>query len=47
MDFAISKLPVERIVARFCMLEVVIDGIFVIATNAIIQPSVWTSRLPW
>ena len=42
VDFAISKLPVVRNVARFCTLEVVIDGIFVIATNAIIQPSVWT-----
>ena len=47
MDFAISKLHVVRIVARFCTLEVVIDGIFVIATNAITQPSVLTSSLPW
>ena len=45
VDFAIIKLPVARIVARFCALELVIDGIFVIATNAMLQPSVWTSSL--
>ena len=47
VDSAISKLPAVRIVARFRTLEVVIDGIFVIATKAIIQPSVLTSSLPW
>ena len=40
VDFAIIELPVVRIVARFCTLEVVIDGIFVIATNAMIVFSV-------
>ena len=46
VDFAIVKVSVVRIVARFCALEVVIDDIFT-ATNAVIQPSVWTSSLPW
>ena len=36
VDFAIIKLPVARSVARFFALEVVIDGIFVIATSAML-----------
>ena len=49
VDFTTIKLPAVRIVAGLCTctLEVVIDGIFVIATNAMIQPSFWTSSLPW
>ena len=39
VDFAIIKLTVARFVARFFALEVVIDGIFVMATNAMLQPS--------
>ena len=46
VDFAIIKFPVAMIVARFFELEVVIDGIFVMATNVMLQPSVWTSSLP-